>query len=202
MTATPEPVKFTLEARAYMEKQAKEISVLNKKLTEKDVQAFEANKASAKALDNLNKLHAERQKAYLDQIDAERIAHMNEQVKVRKLYREGTEKIQKELDSKIEEIKNQAALLLKIRREAEELQKKKNSENFTKTFKLQTELSVAVKTKKLIVADLQDKMQKQQLADEQKLRDMNEEIKRLERECLSLGSTAVKTKESPKKEVD
>jgi len=185
-----------------MEKQAKEISVLNKKLTEKDVQAFEANKASAKALDNLNKLHAERQKAYLDQIDAERIAHMNEQVKVRKLYREGTEKIQKELDSKIEEIKNQAALLLKIRREAEELQKKKNSDNFAKTFKLQTELSVAVKTKKLIVADLQDKIQKQQLAEEQKLRDMDEEIKRLERECLSLGSTAVKTKESPKKEVD
>lgn len=100
---------------------AQEISGLKRKLQEKDVAAFEASKVHQKTVNELNKLHAERQKQYLDQIEVERNQHTDELAKVRKLYREGTEKLQKELDAKNAEIKSSNTSLLKIRREAEEL---------------------------------------------------------------------------------
>ena len=46
------------------------------------------------------------------------------------------------------------------------------------------ELSALVKTNKMTVAELQNKMEKQRTTDEQHIIDMDAEIKRLERESI------------------
>lgn len=62
------------------------------KLEAKDVLAFETQKKHAAAINDLNKLHAERQKAYVEQIETLNARHADELVKVRKLHREDCEK--------------------------------------------------------------------------------------------------------------
>jgi hypothetical protein len=55
------------------------------------------------------------------------------------------------------------------------------------------ELSALVKTNKMTVAELQNKMEKQRTTDEQRIIDMDAEIKRLERESIYSNALAKDT---------
>ena len=64
-------------------------------------------------------------------------------------------KMMDDRDSKLaQEKKQNSERQLKIQKDSEELQKKKNAENFSKTFKLQSELSLLVKARKIEVAKI------------------------------------------------
>lgn len=59
------------------------------------------------------------------------------------------------------------------------------------------ELSALVKTNKITVMDLQNKIEKQRTTDEQRIIDMDTEIKRLERECIYIDSVSKETSAQP-----
>jgi len=52
--------------KSYQEKLSREIKTLQQKLDAKDVLAFETQKKHGQAINDLNKVHAERQKAYVE----------------------------------------------------------------------------------------------------------------------------------------
>jgi hypothetical protein len=86
--------------------------------------------------------------------------------------------------------------LLKIRREAESLQKQKNDQSHAKVIKLQMELSALAKTSRIGQSESADRLEEQRQAYEAKILDMDCEMKRLERECIFLTETK-KTKKAP-----
>lgn len=59
------------------------------------------------------------------------------------------------------------------------------------------ELSALVKVNKMTVAELNNKMEQQRTSAEQKIIDMDAEIKRLERECVYINSIAKETGAQP-----
>ena len=95
--------------KKYQEQLSGEIKALQVKLEAKEVLAWETQKKHANAINDLNKLHAERQKAYVEQIETLNAKHADELVKVRKLHKEDCSKRDETHAAEISEFKKDMA---------------------------------------------------------------------------------------------
>jgi myosin heavy subunit len=176
-------------------------------LEAKDVLAFETQKKHNSAINDLNKLHAERQKAYCEQIESINARHSDELAKQRKLHKDDCErrdkthaaevdtlrkdfaKRQQELEKQLQDMdaklqaerKQNTEKQLQIRREAEATQKEKNDEYMAKITKLQNDYSLLIKTSRAEMQAQLDAMEKQRADYEKRVTDLDMKNKALER---------------------